>query len=156
MWAGLAHPQQPISPKLLRMEQIMTKLIDLSMEVSGDMVVFPRVARPIMAMLELEWWGLLKGLVWINPFLALILAGFLVGVLSPVPLDLDEKVAEERHRLSSLLDAGSLSPDEFEALSRTARDRVEEGEFVEVHVDGGLIDGLDGAAAVANTLSSDP
>mgnify|MGYP001109812896 CR=1 FL=1 len=30
----------------------MTKLIDLSMEVSGDMVVFPRVARPIMAMLE--------------------------------------------------------------------------------------------------------
>lgn len=30
----------------------MAKLIDLSMEVSGDMVVFPRVARPIMAMLE--------------------------------------------------------------------------------------------------------
>jgi kynurenine formamidase len=30
----------------------MTKLIDLSMEVSGDMVVFPRVARPILAMLE--------------------------------------------------------------------------------------------------------
>ena len=30
----------------------MTKLIDLSMEVSADMVVFPRVAPPIMAMLE--------------------------------------------------------------------------------------------------------
>jgi kynurenine formamidase len=30
----------------------MRQLIDLSMEVSGDMVVFPRVARPIMAMLE--------------------------------------------------------------------------------------------------------
>ncbi len=30
----------------------MTKLIDLSMEVSGDMVVFPRVARPVLAMLE--------------------------------------------------------------------------------------------------------
>ncbi|MFQ5610504.1 MAG: cyclase family protein [Anaerolineae bacterium] len=30
----------------------MTTLIDLSMEVSGDMVVFPRVARPILAMLE--------------------------------------------------------------------------------------------------------
>ncbi len=30
----------------------MTKLIDLSMEVSKDMVVFPRVAPPIMAMLE--------------------------------------------------------------------------------------------------------
>jgi kynurenine formamidase len=29
-----------------------TKIIDLSMEVSADMVVFPRVARPIMAMLE--------------------------------------------------------------------------------------------------------
>jgi kynurenine formamidase len=30
----------------------MRHLIDLSMEVSGDMVVFPRVAQPIMAMLE--------------------------------------------------------------------------------------------------------
>ncbi len=30
----------------------MAKLIDLSMEVTGDMVVFPRVARPIMTMLE--------------------------------------------------------------------------------------------------------
>ncbi|HMQ53417.1 MAG TPA: cyclase family protein [Anaerolineae bacterium] len=30
----------------------MTKLIDLSMEVSGDMMVFPRVARPVLAMLE--------------------------------------------------------------------------------------------------------
>ena len=30
----------------------MTKLIDLSMEVSGDMLVLPRVAPPIMAMLE--------------------------------------------------------------------------------------------------------
>jgi kynurenine formamidase len=30
----------------------MTKIIDLSMEVSADMMVFPRVARPIMAMLE--------------------------------------------------------------------------------------------------------
>jgi len=30
----------------------MTKIIDLSMEVSGDMVVFPRVARPVLAMLE--------------------------------------------------------------------------------------------------------
>ncbi len=30
----------------------MTHLIDLSMEVSADMVVFPRVARPILAMLE--------------------------------------------------------------------------------------------------------
>jgi kynurenine formamidase len=30
----------------------MARVIDLSMEVSGDMVVFPRVARPIMAMLE--------------------------------------------------------------------------------------------------------
>lgn len=30
----------------------MTKLIDLSMEVSADMVVFPRVARPILTMLE--------------------------------------------------------------------------------------------------------
>ena len=30
----------------------MTKLIDLSMEVSADMVVFPRVARPVLAMLE--------------------------------------------------------------------------------------------------------
>lgn len=30
----------------------MTKIIDLSMEVSGDMVVFPRVARPILSMLE--------------------------------------------------------------------------------------------------------
>ncbi len=30
----------------------MTTLIDLSMEVNGDMVVFPRVARPILTMLE--------------------------------------------------------------------------------------------------------
>ena len=30
----------------------MTRLVDLSMEVSADMVVFPRVPRPIMAMLE--------------------------------------------------------------------------------------------------------
>lgn len=30
----------------------MTKIIDLSMEVSGDMIVFPRVARPVLAMLE--------------------------------------------------------------------------------------------------------
>lgn len=30
----------------------MTRIIDLSMQVSADMVVFPRVARPIMAMLE--------------------------------------------------------------------------------------------------------
>src|SRR5512135_2160059 len=30
----------------------MTKIIDLSMEVSADMMVFPRVARPILAMLE--------------------------------------------------------------------------------------------------------
>jgi kynurenine formamidase len=30
----------------------MTQIIDLSMEVSGDMVVFPRVARPVLAMLE--------------------------------------------------------------------------------------------------------
>ncbi len=30
----------------------MTKLIDLSMPVSADMMVFPRVARPILAMLE--------------------------------------------------------------------------------------------------------
>jgi kynurenine formamidase len=30
----------------------MTQLIDLSMQVTGDMVVFPRVARPILAMLE--------------------------------------------------------------------------------------------------------
>lgn len=31
---------------------MVTKIIDLSMEVSGDMVVFPRVARPILSMLE--------------------------------------------------------------------------------------------------------
>ena len=30
----------------------MTKIIDLSMKVHGDMIVFPRVARPIIAMLE--------------------------------------------------------------------------------------------------------
>jgi kynurenine formamidase len=30
----------------------MTKLIDLSMPVHGDMIVFPRVARPIISMLE--------------------------------------------------------------------------------------------------------
>jgi kynurenine formamidase len=30
----------------------MTKIVDLSMEVSADMMVFPRVARPVMAMLE--------------------------------------------------------------------------------------------------------
>jgi kynurenine formamidase len=32
----------------------MTKLIDLSMPVHGDMIVFPRVARPVIAMLE-DW-----------------------------------------------------------------------------------------------------
>ena len=30
----------------------MTEIIDLSMPVHGDMVVFPRVARPVIAMLE--------------------------------------------------------------------------------------------------------
>ncbi|MEJ2710623.1 MAG: hypothetical protein P8074_23625 [Anaerolineales bacterium] len=32
----------------------MAKIIDLSMDVHGDMVVFPRVARPVIAMVE-DW-----------------------------------------------------------------------------------------------------
>lgn len=47
-----ASPGMGIKESELRGSRTMTRLIDLSMEVSGDMVVFPRVAPPIMAMLE--------------------------------------------------------------------------------------------------------
>ena len=39
----------------------MAKVIDLSMDVHGDMVVFPRVARPVIAMVE-DWEEFARGI----------------------------------------------------------------------------------------------
>lgn len=50
----------------------------------------------------------------IHPFIALILAGFLVGILSPVPLDLKDEIARERLELESKLEEGAISPAQFE------------------------------------------
>jgi GntP family gluconate:H+ symporter len=49
----------------------------------------------------------------VHPFLALILAGFLVGILSPVPLDLKEELATARSGLERRFERGEISEPEF-------------------------------------------
>lgn len=61
----------------------------------------------------------------IHPFLSLILAAFLVGLLSPVPLDFPEKAGLEREVLQSRLESGELSRAEFEQLQSSLKTRVE-------------------------------
>jgi GntP family gluconate:H+ symporter len=54
----------------------------------------------------------------IHPFLALILAGFLVGILSPVPLGLKEEVTKARIELQSELERGAISNDQYHVRSQ--------------------------------------
>ena len=61
----------------------------------------------------------------IHPFLALILAAFLVGLLSPLPLGMKEAVELEQVGLKSLLDNGEITPSTYQELSLTTRSRVE-------------------------------
>ena len=62
----------------------------------------------------------------IHPFLALILAAFLVGLLSPVPLGLKEEEEFERARLDFRLENGEITTNEHRQLRRTLRERVRE------------------------------
>ncbi len=62
----------------------------------------------------------------IHPFLALILAAFLVGLLSPVPLGLREEVEFETARLDFRLNNGVITADEYRQLKGTTRQRVRE------------------------------
>ncbi len=62
----------------------------------------------------------------IHPFLALILAAFLVGLLSPVPLGLREELEFETARLDFGLENGEISSSEYQQLKATARERVRE------------------------------
>ena len=56
----------------------------------------------------------------IHPFLALILAAFLVGLLSPLPLGMKEEVEFEQVGLKARLDNGEITPSEYRELSLTA------------------------------------
>ncbi len=60
----------------------------------------------------------------VHPFLALILAAFLVGLLSPLPLGLKEEAEFEQARLRAQLDNGELTEVEYRELNLTTRDRV--------------------------------
>ena len=60
----------------------------------------------------------------IHPFLALILAAFLVGLLSPVPLGLKEEVEFETARLDFRLENGEITANEYQQLKGTTRERV--------------------------------
>ena len=62
----------------------------------------------------------------IHPFLALILAAFLVGLLSPIPLGLKEEVEFETARLDFRLENGEITPNEYQQLKGTTRERVRE------------------------------
>ena len=62
----------------------------------------------------------------IHPFLALILAAFLVGLLSPVPLGLREEVEFETARLDFRLENGEITANEYQQLKGTTRERVRE------------------------------
>ena len=62
----------------------------------------------------------------LHPFLALILAAFLVGLLSPVPLDLREEVELETARLDFRLKNGEITPTEYQQLRQTLREEVRE------------------------------
>ena len=62
----------------------------------------------------------------IHPFLALILAAFLVGLLSPVPLGLREEAEFETARLDFRLETGEITAKEHQQLRRTLRERVRE------------------------------
>ena len=62
----------------------------------------------------------------IHPFLALILAAFLVGLLSPVPLGLKEEVEFETARLDFRLENGEITANEYQQLKGTTRERVRE------------------------------
>lgn len=61
-----------------------------------------------------------------HPFLALILAGFLVGILSPHPLDAKEQVEAERARIQWSFDSGQISEEEFNAQWAAAPGMVQE------------------------------
>ncbi|UCF36066.1 MAG: GntP family permease [Acidobacteriota bacterium] len=59
-----------------------------------------------------------------HPFLALVLAGCIVGILSPQPLDLAEHLAVERAKLEGLYEAGAISREEFDSRSAQLKDQT--------------------------------
>jgi len=62
----------------------------------------------------------------VHPFLALILAGFLVGILSPVPLELKDEIILGRAELELRLERGEISDQEFVALAERLPDEVKQ------------------------------
>lgn len=58
-----------------------------------------------------------------HPFIALILAGFLVGVLSPLPLDLESRLEVRRDELRQEFESGKMTPEQLsEALATVPKD----------------------------------
>ena len=62
----------------------------------------------------------------IHPFLALILAGFLVGILSPVPLEMKDELAAAKKELAAQLEAGEISQEEWQTLSAQLSGRIKD------------------------------
>ena len=62
----------------------------------------------------------------INPFLSLVSAGFLIGLLSPVPLNLQEEVASNRKLLSFQLDTGEITGEEYRTLSENLAENTKQ------------------------------
>jgi GntP family gluconate:H+ symporter len=70
----------------------------------------------------------------IHPFLSLISAGFLVGLLSPIPLNMQEEVESGRKLLLFQLDTGEITAEEHQTLlenlaenTKQRLEKIEEG-----------------------------